>query len=46
MKSKSQNRCIRNTKRQGSMTPDNVRNHITKNLMDIERDEISVSELK
>jgi hypothetical protein len=33
-------------KRQGNMIPQNVNNHITKALMDIEMDEASISKLK
>jgi hypothetical protein len=31
---------------QGNMTPQNVNNHTTKNLMDSKEDEISISKLK
>jgi hypothetical protein len=43
---KPQNRGTRNMKIQGNMTPQNVNNHTTKNLMDSEKDETSVSKLK
>jgi formylmethanofuran dehydrogenase subunit E-like metal-binding protein len=35
-----------NRKRQGNMTPQNVNNHTTGDLMDSRRDETSVSKLK
>jgi hypothetical protein len=41
--SKSQNRNTGNRKRQGDMIPEKVNNHTTKDLMDREGDETSVS---